>query len=171
MPSTRARLVVLAFSSAIVAIGSPGLTMARTPTEAAMKKPSPKQQISQLRKRVGKIEAIASDLEALAKEPMPKKLPVEDRESWPKFNEFVARSAGQLRTAAVACTEAIDALEPELAQHEDPSRAIDELSMSFDLRYLELQTQMQSENRAFTMISNIMKTKHDTVKNSISNVR
>jgi hypothetical protein len=30
---------------------------------------------------------------------------------------------------------------------------------------------MQNENRQYTMVSNIMKTKHDTVKNSISNIR
>jgi hypothetical protein len=30
---------------------------------------------------------------------------------------------------------------------------------------------MQNENRQYTMVSNIMKTKHDTVKNSINNVR
>jgi hypothetical protein len=29
---------------------------------------------------------------------------------------------------------------------------------------------MQSENRFHTAVSNIMKTKHDTVKNSISNI-
>ncbi len=43
--------------------------------------------------------------------------------------------------------------------------------MSFNEQYLELQSQMQSENRSFTAVSNIMKTKHDTVKNSISNIR
>jgi hypothetical protein len=46
-----------------------------------------------------------------------------------------------------------------------------ETQMSFNLQYLQLQSQMQHENRAFTAISNIMKTKHDTVKNSISNIR
>ena len=35
----------------------------------------------------------------------------------------------------------------------------------------QLQSQMQSENRSYTAVSNIMKTKHDTVKNSISNIR
>jgi hypothetical protein len=44
-------------------------------------------------------------------------------------------------------------------------------NMSFNLQYLQLQSQMQHENRSFTALSNIMKTKHDTVKNSISNVR
>ncbi|HEY7680004.1 MAG TPA: hypothetical protein VIC04_05745 [Terriglobia bacterium] len=43
--------------------------------------------------------------------------------------------------------------------------------MSYNLQYLQLQTAMQNENRQFTMVSNIMKTKHDTVKNSISNIR
>ncbi len=46
-----------------------------------------------------------------------------------------------------------------------------ETQMSFNLQYLQIQSQMQHENRSYTAISNIMKTKHDTVKNSISNVR
>ena len=43
--------------------------------------------------------------------------------------------------------------------------------MSFNLQYLQLQETMQNENRHYTMVSNIMKTKQDTVKNSISNIR
>jgi hypothetical protein len=34
----------------------------------------------------------------------------------------------------------------------------------------ELQIRMQSENRPYTAVSNIMKTKHHTVKNSIGNI-
>jgi hypothetical protein len=41
----------------------------------------------------------------------------------------------------------------------------------FELQYLRLQSAMQHENRSYTAVSNIMKTKHDTVKNTISNVR
>jgi hypothetical protein len=52
-----------------------------------------------------------------------------------------------------------------------PPSAMQETQMSFNLQYLQLQMQMQHENRAFTAVSNIMKTKHDTVKNSISNIR
>jgi len=51
------------------------------------------------------------------------------------------------------------------------TKAMQETQMSFNLQYLQLQSQMQSENRSYTAVSNIMKTKHDTVKNSISNVR
>ena len=43
--------------------------------------------------------------------------------------------------------------------------------MSFNMHYLQLQNQMQNENRQFTMVSNIMKTKHDTVTNTIANIR
>lgn len=37
--------------------------------------------------------------------------------------------------------------------------------------YLNLQVQIQDENRFYTTMSNTMKARHDTVKNSISNLR
>jgi hypothetical protein len=43
--------------------------------------------------------------------------------------------------------------------------------MEFNRQYLELQERMQRENREVSAISNIMKTKHETAKNSINNVR
>ena len=51
------------------------------------------------------------------------------------------------------------------------TQQMQETQMSFNLQYLQLQSQMQHENRSYTAVSNIMKTKHDTVKNSISNIR
>lgn len=51
------------------------------------------------------------------------------------------------------------------------TKQMQETQMSFNLQYLQLQSQMQHENRSYTAISNIMKTKHETVKNSISNIR
>ena len=53
----------------------------------------------------------------------------------------------------------------------EATRQMQETQMSFNLQYLQLQSEMQNENRQFTMVSNIMKTKHDTVKNTISNIR
>ncbi len=50
------------------------------------------------------------------------------------------------------------------------TRRMQELNQSFNLQYLGLQQNMQSENRQFTTLSNIMKTKHDTAKNAINNV-
>ncbi|HXQ98725.1 MAG TPA: hypothetical protein VN774_09810 [Candidatus Limnocylindrales bacterium] len=59
-------------------------------------------------------------------------------------------------------------LPPDLMQS---LQNLQETQMSFNLQYLQLQNNMQNENRQFTMVSNILKTKHDTVKNSISNIR
>lgn len=39
------------------------------------------------------------------------------------------------------------------------------------LYYLSLQQRMQDENRYYTTMSNTLKARHDTVKNSISNLR
>jgi hypothetical protein len=50
-------------------------------------------------------------------------------------------------------------------------KEMQEVNMSFNMQYLMLQQKMQDESRRFTLLSNIMKTKHDTAKNSISNVR
>lgn len=38
-------------------------------------------------------------------------------------------------------------------------------------KMLQVQMAMQRENQVFSSVSNVLKTKHDTVKNSISNIR
>jgi septal ring factor EnvC (AmiA/AmiB activator) len=50
-------------------------------------------------------------------------------------------------------------------------RGMAEMSESFNIQYLDLQKQMQDENRRYTLVSNIMKTKHDTAKAAINNIR
>lgn len=42
---------------------------------------------------------------------------------------------------------------------------------SDNMTYLKLQEQMQAENRRFTTLSNVMKARHETAKNSINNIR
>jgi hypothetical protein len=51
------------------------------------------------------------------------------------------------------------------------TKLMQEMSQSFNIQYLQLQQNMQQENRQFTMISNIMKNKHDTIENSLNNIR
>lgn len=46
-----------------------------------------------------------------------------------------------------------------------------EMQESFNLQYLQLQQNMQQQNLQFTMVSNIMKVKHDTAKSAINNIR
>ncbi len=40
-----------------------------------------------------------------------------------------------------------------------------------NMQMMQVQIQMQRENQVFSSVSNVLKTKHDTVKNSISNIR
>ena len=88
-----------------------------------------------------------------------------NRESIDLFNRFLAALHEQRKQieAAVGGGDTQALL--------NATKQMQETQMSFNLQYLQLQSQMQHENRSYTAVSNIMKTKHDTVKNSISNIR
>jgi hypothetical protein len=79
-------------------------------------------------------------------------------------------SEADARILAAYVLDGIAAGDPP-AQLLNTSKQMQETQMSFNLQYLQLQSQMQNENRSYTAVSNIMKTKHDTVKNSINNIR
>jgi hypothetical protein len=53
----------------------------------------------------------------------------------------------------------------------DEMWAMQQESQLFNLEYLALQDAMQSENRRFTTMSNLLKARHDTAKSAISNIR
>ena len=44
-------------------------------------------------------------------------------------------------------------------------------SQQFNLQLLNLQTEVQDENRRFTTISNVLKSAHDTAKAAVGNIR
>lgn len=83
----------------------------------------------------------------------------------------LARQGGEALKASLAAQEKMIREGAPAAALLEANRRMQETQMSFNLQYLQLQSQMQHENRSYTAISNIMKTKHDTVKNSISNIR
>jgi hypothetical protein len=85
-----------------------------------------------------------------------------------EIHQRIAATADQFTLLAADLVAKLTASQAELLQ---ATKQMQEAQMSFNLQYLQLQSQMQNENRSYTAISNIMKTKHDTVKNSISNVR
>jgi hypothetical protein len=51
------------------------------------------------------------------------------------------------------------------------TKALQEANWQFSLEYLNLQERVQSENRYFSTVSNIMRTRHDSAKNAINNLR
>ena len=52
----------------------------------------------------------------------------------------------------------------------DKMWAMQRESQMFNMQYLELQTQMQADNRNFSTMSNLMKVRHDTAKSAINNM-
>jgi hypothetical protein len=44
-------------------------------------------------------------------------------------------------------------------------------SQEFNLYYLQLQEQLSAENRAYSAMSNVLKARHETIKNAIGNIR
>ncbi len=57
------------------------------------------------------------------------------------------------------------------AQVDTATRELVQMNQSFNLQYLGLQNQMQNENRQYTAVSNIMKSKRAALQNSLGNIR
>lgn len=51
------------------------------------------------------------------------------------------------------------------------TQQMQEMNQAFNLQYLQLQEKMQQEGREYTCLSNVMKAKNDTAKNSLSNLK
>ncbi|MCC6216938.1 MAG: hypothetical protein IT376_18915 [Polyangiaceae bacterium] len=69
-------------------------------------------------------------------------------------------TAGTAGTPAGGATERGGSVEDALAHQAD-----------MNLYYLELQERISAENRQYTALSNVLKARHDTVKNAIANLR
>ena len=55
----------------------------------------------------------------------------------------------------------------------DPNGSIDaslQQSAQMNLYYLEVQEQVDAQNRTFTALSNVLKTEHDSAKSAIGNI-
>lgn len=46
-----------------------------------------------------------------------------------------------------------------------------DMNQSFSMQYLGLQQAIQQETREFNLLSNVMKTKHESARNAINNIR
>jgi len=86
------------------------------------------------------------------------------------YNKLSALYAG-LERKAVDLAKVAGQSNASREQLSQAAKQMQETQMSFNQQYLQLQSQMQRESRSYTAVSNIMKTKHDTIKNSINNIR
>lgn len=92
-----------------------------------------------------------------------------------QLNEEAAGQVEALNESLAECAERIEELAGSSGDASAAlmaaTREMQEMNQSFNLQYLQLQQKMQADSRQFTLLSNIMKTKHDTAKNAINNVR
>jgi len=103
-----------------------------------------------------------------------RRLSAEDRALLDRLTAAVKKRllARKPPTLIAAATRIVRRIIPALSQAESRTLAAYALDgLAADLQSLQLQSEVQNQSRSFTAVSNIMKTKHDTVKNSISNIR
>jgi hypothetical protein len=128
--------------------------------------------------RIEQMRATGRELSALAAEPLPELRSPQERQEAEAYRAFLARAARDLEALAGEWERAQVTDRASTAGGGDAqaallnaTRQLQERDMSFNLQYLSLQQKLQDENRRFTLMSNIMKAKHDTAKNAIRSGR
>jgi len=67
--------------------------------------------------------------------------------------------------------EEIESLAHNLEELIVATRKIQEMQQGFSMQYLMTQQKIHQETREFNLLSNVIKTKHEAVKNAIINIR
>jgi hypothetical protein len=112
-------------------------------------------------RRLVLVRKTANRLERLGRQPVSRKLPKNERKEGRRYNEWLLNTSRTLRNF-------VDSWEQRIKHKRGLSVAMVD---TFNMQYHELQQKISHENRQFTMVSNIMKNKHDTAKNAINNIR
>lgn len=124
--------------------------------------PSMKTVTVSLASRVKALREVATTLGKVGKQPDPANLTEEQQKAAKAY-------AAWLLAAAQRCDALAREMQTVLSKR-DPAATPEQIE-SVSMQYLALQSALQDENRKYTAVSNIMKSKHDTVKNSIDNLR
>jgi hypothetical protein len=120
--------------------------------------------------KIERLRQTAKTLEDLAGQPLPAQLSASEQREARSYALWLKNSSQKLNDLADRWQSGVNKdAQPGFPKTEP--RNMQEMNQSFNMQYLGLQQQMQDESRRFTLVSNIMKTKHDTAKNSISNLR
>ena len=77
--------------------------------------------------------------------------------------------ATALRKASAACLGGCNGAQARALAA--ATKDMEQTQKASNTQFLQYMNQMQAERRAYNAVSNVLKTKHDTVKNSISNIR
>jgi hypothetical protein len=117
-----------------------------------------------IKTRINNLRNTSRIFKELAMEPVSDSLNQEEKEEAEKYNKWLLDTSEEMSILG-------DKWEEKLDNTMDKTEDKQDMNKEFSEQYLELIQKMQSENRQFTLMSNIMKNKHDTAKNSINNIR
>ena len=119
------------------------------------------------RKQVGKRVKILQEtkqvLHRLSKQPISKGLSRSEQSELKRYNKWLSSACKEL--------DKLVKMGEHLMKQIEPTTKSVKMQQSFNLQYLKIQQSMQEQNRQFTLVSNIMKVKHDTAQSAINNVR
>ena len=105
----------------------------------------------------------------MAAEPTPIGLEGREAKQFAEYSNWLKLSSEQI-DALIEKTE-----ESRASNQMRSTKEMQEMNQSFNLQYLlqylGLQQKMQADNRKFTLMSNIMKKKHEKAREVINNVR
>ncbi|TFG31239.1 hypothetical protein EU527_12970 [Candidatus Thorarchaeota archaeon] len=116
----------------------------------------------QLESRIRILKETCKTLHKLSKQSEPRGLSTTEKAELKSYNSWLITACKQL--------ENLLKHGEKILKLKDRAGAL-EMQESFNLQYLQLQQDMQAQNRQFTMVSNIMKVKHDTANSVIRNMR
>ena len=79
------------------------------------------------------------------------------------YQALSAKVASVSKLAASSGTSSLDLMQA--------TQQMQQMQMSFNLQFLELQEQIQNDSREYTMLSNVLKTRYDTMKGILANIK
>lgn len=140
---------------------------------AAFETPANGEETVDAEQKISLLRQASRELSELARQPLPAGLSPEEKSEADAYTRWLLEASAQFANFANSWQRALEKVlaDAKTADAMLATQEMHEMNMSFNLQYLQLQQKMQSENRQFAMVSNIMKTKHDTAKNAINNVR
>lgn len=168
---------VLGFSLALILL--PGLLMAR---DALPQAPLDKgreidlcaqPRIGLVKAKVARLQEAARALRGLASQPAPKGLDYEEAKKTYGYSLWLREANERIDRVG---SKGIRILEYCGRYRREDGKAqataqMQEMQRSFHAQFIQLQNSLSYEHRQFSMVSNIMKNRHDMAKNAIDNIR
>ncbi|MFC1684304.1 hypothetical protein ACFL0R_02380 [Pseudomonadota bacterium] len=163
---------LLLFSGLATALEPGRLQKRIKPAEVAVDVCS-NQQLELLKGKVAALDETSTTLRGLASQPVPRELAYAESKEAYRYGLWLGTASDRIDALSRKGRRIIKQCEDRRRGGGMPSAeaGMGEMQRSFNEQYLQLQNKISHESRQFSLVSNIMKNRHDTAKNSINNIR